>query len=286
MLLVSMEIAASEIAHYSVLTVNFACPENKSLENNTSRRSAIVSLIGDEDPDIILLQNVNKRRDVEYLDYMLSKQGNHYNYYLKRSRSSVAVFARASMFSIRKISILDLNIIGTLEQKTTIHDNLALVKLTGKECNNSIFVGSWCTPTIKSDVENEKKKRLSSLLVSLLRKEAVGSFWIIGGDFGLIHSENVIQSAQENQGEFYNLVEGTGRIAFADDNDSNYFVFSGMSGHRRLTISQVQSSYCENEKVNSILKCEPLSGVLTITWGSLSPRHGRRIFVSHSLDSD
>ena len=265
--------AGSDMAAFRVLSINVACVANKSLENSKSRRAAISNLINEQDPDIILLQNANKRRDVEYIDYTLSKVWRHYNYYMKRARCSTAIMARASLFKIDKVKCSDVNIVGTAEQKDIIQRSLSLVRLTHLATKNTLFVGSWSCP-VHAGMTDEKKKRITSLLVSMMRREAVAAFWMIGGDFDVPYDQNSIRMAQKVDGnEFINLVEDTGRIAYAEGNADNYFIFSGKSVHRRMTLRQVSIPTCNVEKQQTSLCCSPVTGTVSITWAAASPRH-------------
>ena len=271
----------SELAAFRVLTINAACPSDPGFEGNKSRRSAISVLINEQNPDIILLQNVNKRRDVEYLDFMLAKVWRHYNFFMKKARRGTVVMARASLFNMEKVVCSDINIVGTAEQKAIIQNNLALVKLTHKSTKNFLYVGSWSCPT-NIGMTDEKKKIVSRLLVSMMRRETVSAFWMIGGDFDLPYDESSIRVAQKNQAEFFNLVEDTGRIANADNVLENYFVFSGKSAHRRMTFRDVESAHCRDERQNSLLNCSPLLGTVTITWAAASPRLSQKIMHGHT----
>jgi len=270
----------SELAAFRVLTINAACPSEPSFESNKSRRSAISALINQENPDIILLQNVNKRRDVEYIDFMLAKVWRHYNFFMKQAHRGTAIMARASLFKMEKVICSDINVVGTAEQKTIIQNNLALVRLTHKLTKNFLYVGSWNSPT-NIGMTDEKKKIVSRLLVSMMRRETVSAFWMIGGDFDLPYDESSIRVAQKNQGEFFNLVEDTGRIANTDNVRENYFVFSGKSAHRRMTFRDVKSAHCRNEQHNSLLNCSPLLGTVTITWAAASPRLSHKVIHGH-----
>uniref|UniRef100_A0A7M5X6N4 Endonuclease/exonuclease/phosphatase domain-containing protein n=1 Tax=Clytia hemisphaerica TaxID=252671 RepID=A0A7M5X6N4_9CNID len=264
--------ANSDMAGFRVFTINMACAADPNQESNKSRRSAISALIHEQDPDIILLQNVNRRRDVEFIDFMLAKVWRHYNYYMKRVRSSTAIMAKANLFAVDKVKFSDLNIIGTAEQKDMIQNHLSLVRLTHKASKNFMFVGSWSCP-VHIGMTDEKKKRISSLLISMMRREAVGAFWVIGGDFNIAYDQSSIRMAQKTGDEFFNLVEDTGRVACSEDNSDNYFVFSGKSAHRRMTLKTVETPKCNVEKQQKALNCYPLIGLVTITWAAASPRH-------------
>lgn len=269
--------AGLDMAAFRVLSINVGCESDKSLENSKPRRSAISTLINEQDPDIILFQNVSKRRDIEFIDYTLSKLWRHYNYYMKRARNSTAIMARANLFTIEKVKCSDLNIVGTAEQKETIQNSLSLVKLTHRATKNTMFVGSWLCP-VHIGMTDEKKKRITSLLVSMMRREAIAAFWMIGGDFDVAYDQNSVRMAQKVDGnEFINLVEDTGRIAYSEENADNYFIFSGKSGHRRMALHQVSTPQCIAEKQQSMLHCAPVTGTVSITWAAASPRHEFRV---------
>ena len=270
------------MAVFRVLSINVGCETDKTLENSKPRRSAISNLINEQDPDIILFQNASKRRDIEFIDYTLSKVFRYYNYYMKRARNSTAIMTRANLFTIEKVKCSDLNIVGTAEQKDTIQNSLSLVRLTHRATKNTMFIGSWSCP-VHIGMTDEKKKRITSLLVSLMRREAVAAFWMIGGDFDVAYDQNSVRMAQKVDGqEFINLVEDTGRIAYADENADNYFIFSGKSGHRRMALQKVSTPQCITGKQQSVLQCSPVSGTVSITWAAASPRHEFRVPSSPS----
>lgn len=271
-----------ESTAFRVLSINAACAADKSLENSKSRRSAISTLINEQDPDILLLQNVNKRRDVDFIDFTLSRVWHHYNYYMKRARGSTAILVRAKLFDMEKVKCSDLNIIGTAEQKDIIKENLSLVRLTHQVSKNVMYLGSWSCP-VHIGMTDEKKKRVTNLLVTMMRKEAAGAFWMLGGDFDLAYDQSSVRMAHKvDGGEFINLVEDTGRIAYAEGNSDNYFIFSGKNSHRRMAFYDLTKPQCNVEKQQLLLNCNPVAGTVAITWAAASPRTPRRNITSPS----
>lgn len=247
---------------FKVLTYNIGSGGQAMKSRTYCTTMAISDCINRRNADIIFLQGIKFKQELDFIDRRLAKSWKHYHYYLPKSKDSVAIMAKASAFKMEMVELSPSIIEGSTEQKQNISENLAITKLLHKTTKQFLFVASWRGPI---EVTDEKKKRLINLVMHAMRKESRGSFWMIGGDFNVPYTSGTVRLAQKSNGEFFNLVEDTGRIAYTSNCDDNYFIFSGKSAANRLTIKDVVYDSSQEQIKNKHLKAFPVTAEVSIS---------------------
>ena len=248
---------------FKVLTYNIGSGEQAKNTRTYASTMALTDCINRNSADLMFLQGIKFKQELDFIDKRLSKAWKHYHYYLPKNRNSVAILAKAKTFKMEMVELTENTIEGTQEQKRNILENLAVAKLLHKPSMQFLFVASWRGPI---DVTDEKKKRLANLIIQIMKKESRGAFWIVGGDFNVSYETGTVRLAQKSKGEFFNLVEDTGRIAYTSNCDDNYFIFRGKSASTRLTFRDIKyESQTEQKENNKHLMAFPITGEVTIT---------------------
>lgn len=252
----------STMNSFKVMTYNIGSGEQAKKSRTYCSTMAITDCIKRNNPDLIFLQGIKFKQELDFIDKRLAKAWKHYHYYLPKSRDSVAIMARANIFKLTMVELTPNKIEGTTEQKRNISENLAIVRLYHKSTKQTLLVASWKGPF---EVTDEKKKRLINLVMRTVKKESNGALWVIAGDFNVSYESGTVRLAQKSNGEFFNLVEDTGRIAYTSNCKDNYFIFSGKSGANRLTFNNVLYDISKEQTMNKHLNTFPVTGEVRIS---------------------
>lgn len=154
----------------------------KRKEEHKTKYKLIIERITKHEPDIIFLQEIQGRKDIESIDNELKDQQIYYSYlYRETVYGILAIVVKVNTFQMETLKFH--NQADSSEQGRKVFNSMAIVKLTHREFNTDIYVGSCCNrlqnrPVVDSYMTGLNEKML---FVETIKKISNGNLWIIGG---------------------------------------------------------------------------------------------------------